>query len=147
MRKTASRLRQKLLELGQDYQRHLEQLIGERGPLVRGSFGTRARRCGKPGCRCTQGELHESKYLTGSDDGRIRQIHVPAADEVEVQVGVDRYRRFRQTQARLIDLARSHQALADQLGRALLKPYPPNDPLPPPKRRGRRPRGGPNEPR
>ena len=38
-------------------------------------------------------------------------------------------------------IAKEELELAEQLGLSLLKPYPPNKPLPPPKRRGR-PKGG-----
>jgi hypothetical protein len=101
----------------------------------------RARVCGVAGCRCARGELHESKYLSASDKGRTRQVHVPAADEMEVQDGVERYRRFRKTRAELAEFAKEELKLAEQLGLSLLKPYPPGNPLPPPKRRGR-PKGG-----
>jgi hypothetical protein len=98
--------------------------------------------CGNPGCHCARGELHESKYLTASVAGKIRQVHVPARDEEGVAAGVARYRRFRQMQARLAALAQLQLELADQLGRSLLAAYPPDQPLPPATRRGRLPRGG-----
>jgi hypothetical protein len=142
MRSETSRLRQRLAEVGREHGRQLELLLSERGPLIRGSFGTRARVCGNPGCRCTRGERHESKYLTATDGGRVRQVHVPASDEAQVAEGVARYRRFRRAQARVAELARVQLELADQLGRSLLAPYPPDQPLPPAARRGRVARGG-----
>jgi len=142
MRSETSRLRQRLAEVGREHGRQLELLLGERGPLIRGSFGTRARVCGNPGCRCTRGARHESKYLTAPDGGRVRQVHVPASDEAQVAEGVARYRRFRWAQARVAELARVQLELADQLGRSLLAPYPPDQPLPPAARRGRVARGG-----
>ena len=68
----SSRLRKKLLAANEVYQSVLQGLVAERGPLLRGSFGTRARVCGGATCRCTRGELHESKYLTASDHGKVR---------------------------------------------------------------------------
>jgi len=138
MAETTSRSRQQLRQLGEAQQRQLELLLGEHGPLIRGSFGTRARKCGKPTCRCAQGALHESKYLTASDDGRVRQVHVPAADEAKVADGVWRYRRFCRTRKKLAELAKRQLALVDALGRSLLEPYPPDDPIPPAQKRGRR---------
>ena len=120
----------------------LDLLLGERGPLIRGSFGTRARVCGNPGCRCARGERHEAKYLTATDGGKVRQVHVPARDEGQVAEGVARYRRFRRARARVAELAKLQLELADQLGRSLLAAYPPDQPLPPAARRGRRARGG-----
>jgi hypothetical protein len=81
--------------------------------------------------------LHVSKFLSAGEDGQTRQVHVPAGDEMEVQAGVERYRRFRQVRAELAETAKEELALAEQLGLSLLKPYPPGNPLPPPKRRGR----------
>jgi hypothetical protein len=39
---------------------------------------------------------------------------------------------------RLVELKALQLELVDELGRSLLKPYPPDDPLPPPARRGRK---------
>ena len=137
----SSRLRQRLVETAREYQKILGTLLQERGPLIRGSFGTRARLCGRPGCRCVQGFLHESKYLTASDGGKARQIHVPAHEELHVAKGVERYRRFWQMRARLTERVKLQLELIDRLGRSLLEPYPPGKPLPPASRRGRTPKG------
>lgn len=136
----SSRLRRQLLDLHEELRRDLDPILEERGPLIRGFLGSRARVCGKPSCRCAQGELHASKYLSASDDGQIRQVHVPASDEMRVAEGVKRYRRFRQARAQLaqkLSAVRSRLLeLVDALGHSLLEPYPPDNPLPPPKRRG-----------
>jgi hypothetical protein len=137
-----SRLRQRLRATTEQLDRQVDLLMEEAGPLIRGSFGRRGRVCGNPTCRCARGELHESAYLTATDGGRVRQVHVPAGDEVAVADGVQRYRRFREVRARLQDLAQEQLELVDQLGRSLLKPYPPGNPLPAPHHRGPRPRGG-----
>jgi hypothetical protein len=49
--------------------------------LLRGSLVDQGRRCGKEGCRCTQGQLHGPyTYLaTGRARGRSRLQYVPAA--------------------------------------------------------------------
>lgn len=143
-----SRLRQQLIETTNEMRRQLELVLEVQGPLVRGSFVTRARVCGKPTCRCAQGELHESKVLTALDGGVTRQVHVPAADEVHVAAGSERYRRFREARSALAKglarLNRHQLELVDALGRSLLEPYPPDNPLPPPARRGRPAKGGPS---
>jgi hypothetical protein len=64
----------------------------------------------------------------------VRQVHVPAGDEDEVAAGVERYRRFRQLKARLLDLMDRQMKLVDRLGQSLVKPYPANKPLPQAKR-------------
>jgi hypothetical protein len=141
-----SRIRQRLRATVDEIAQQLLLFLEERGPLIRGTFGTRARVCGNPGCRCARGELHESKYLTASDDGQARQVHVPAADEVHVAEAVERYRQFRRARTRLAkklsEIRRKQLELIDALGNSLLEPYPPDNPLPPPKRRGRPPKAG-----
>ena len=144
MSKETSHLRQSLVQLREELNRQLDLLVAEQGPLVRGSFGTRSRKCGNPNCRCTRGELHQSKYLTATDNGRVRQVHVPAGDEVRVAEAVERYRRFHSRRMHLAELANRQLELVDALGRSLLEPYPADNPLPAAKRRGRppKPRGG-----
>jgi len=141
MAEQTSRFRLRLRQAAEKHQQQIEHLVGEPGPLIRGTFGTRARVCGVAGCKCTRGELHESKYLSASQEGQMRQVHVPTGDEMEVQNGVQRYRRFRELRAELAKIAQEELDLAEQLGLSLLKPYPPGNPLPPPKRRGG-PKGG-----
>jgi hypothetical protein len=140
-----SRLRRQLLDAHEEFRRDLAPILEERGPLIRGFLGTRTRTCGKPSCRCAQGERHSSMYLSASDAGQTRQVHVPAADEVRVAEAVERYRRFRRARSQLAKklgtLAARQLELVDRLGVSLLEPYPPDNPLPPPKRRGRRRKG------
>jgi hypothetical protein len=142
MKGASEAARRRLLEAFRRFHAQLEEILRERGPLIRGSFGTRARVCGNPTCHCTRGALHESKYLSASDGGKARQVHIPVQDEEEVAAGVERYRRFRQMRVQLAELAKEQLELAEQLGLKLLKPYPPDDPLPPPRKRGRPPRAG-----
>ena len=142
MGERTSRLRQRLLQAAQQHQEQIERFLDEDGPLIRGSFGIRSRVCGNPGCHCVRGEKHTSKYLTATDGGKVRQVHVPARDEQHVAKGVSRYRRFRRMRKRLVELGASQLELVDELGRSLLAPYPPEDPLPPAKRRGRKAHNG-----
>jgi hypothetical protein len=60
---------------------------------------------------------------------------VPAGDEQRVAEGVNRYRRFKQAKKRLAEIGHQELELVEDLGRSLLVPYPPEDPLPPAKRR------------
>jgi hypothetical protein len=135
-----SRIRQRLAALEAKRARQLELALDERGPLIRGSFGTRARVCGSPACRCAAGELHESKYLSASVGGRTRQVHVPAHEEVAVAAGVERRQRFRRIRAEIAALSQEQLSLLDALGDAMGQPYPPDEPVPPAGQRGRKPR-------
>ena len=135
-----SRLRRRLVSLEDQRARQLQLALGQRGPLIRGSFGTRVRVCGNPSCRCAAGELHEPKYLSASVGGRTRQVHVPAGDEVEVAAAVQRQQRFRELRSKIAELSQQQLSLLDALGVSLMQPYPPDAPLPPAGKRGRKPK-------
>ena len=135
----APRLRQRLRRLRDRAGVLIDRLLAERPGLVRGTFGTRARQCGKPGCRCAKGQLHQSKYLAATVQGQTRQVHVPAGDEVRVADGVRRYQRWWRTRRQMADAGVELIQLIDALGLALLTAYPPDKPIPPPRKRGRRP--------
>jgi hypothetical protein len=137
-----SRLRQRLRQAAEQHQDHIERILSEDGPLIRGSFGSRSRVCGNAGCHCARGVKHTSKYLTATDGGKVRQVHVPAGDEERVAAGVAHYRRLRRMRERLVELGALQLELVDELGQSLLAPYPPGDPLPPASRRGRKAKDG-----
>lgn len=142
MGERTSRLRQRLRQAAAQHQDHIERILDEDATLIRGSFGSRSRVCGNPGCHCARGEKHTSKYLTATAGGKVRQVHVPASDEDRVAAGVARYRRFRRMRKRLVEIEALQLELVDELGQSLLAPYPPDDPLPPPSRRGRKAHNG-----
>lgn len=60
---------------------------GER--FLRGTLSERSSKCGKPNCRCADGEGHSSLYLVQSHAGRVRQLCVPKSlhDPVRQAVG------------------------------------------------------------
>jgi hypothetical protein len=65
--------------------------------LVRGSVVTHRRRCGKPNCRCADGEaLHETTVLSYSEGGRTRLLTLPADQVAAVRAATERYRARRQ---------------------------------------------------
>ena len=60
---------------------------GER--FLYGTLSERSSKCGKPNCRCANGEGHASLYLVQSDAGKVRQLCIPKAlqDPVREAVG------------------------------------------------------------
>jgi len=60
---------------------------GER--FLRGTLSERTSKCGKPNCRCADGEGHASLYLVDIDAGKVRQLCIPKAlhDPVRQAVG------------------------------------------------------------
>jgi hypothetical protein len=138
-----SKLRQRLAQAGEEHQRQIEHLLEQRGPLIHGSLGKRKRVCGKPTCRCARGELHEQTYLSSTVDGQTHQVHIPAADKDRVESGVGRYRTALRARKRLRKLSQLELKLAAELIRSLFEPYPPEDPLPLPRRRAAKDGGSP----
>lgn len=59
--------------------------------VLRGTLTTFRRRCGKPNCRCVQGDAHESPALVVREGGRAHTITLTAADVEEVAAALARY--------------------------------------------------------
>jgi len=69
----------------------LAQLLHDH-EVIRGSVVCMARRCGKAGCHCEQGEKHVSLYLSVKIEGKRRMVYIPAQLEEEVRRRVAAYR-------------------------------------------------------
>ena len=68
----------------------LTQILHEE-PFVLGSLVTMKRTCGKPGCKCTWGELHSGLYLALRVGGKRKMIHVPQTMQQTVRQWVANY--------------------------------------------------------
>jgi hypothetical protein len=101
MSRNLSRLRQEIYNLQRKHARLVQQMLKSRG-MVKGSMVTLARRCGKPGCKCTRGEKHTSKYMSISEEGKTRMVYLKPGMEIKVGEAAERYRRFRSARARLV---------------------------------------------
>jgi hypothetical protein len=66
------------------------------GPLLRGTLFTLRRKCGKPGCRCATGDVHESPALAYPAGGRTKTMTLAAEDVEEVAAALARYRAARE---------------------------------------------------
>ncbi len=80
--------------------------------LLRGSLITLRRKCGKPNCRCADGELHETPALSYSVKGTTRMIALRPGDVPEVKKALARYQRavssLEERAARGIEKLRQH---------------------------------------
>src|SRR6516164_7601073 len=59
--------------------------------VLHGALVVQRRRCGKPGCRCTRGELHGPyTYLAVRNSGRNRLVYIPneLAETVRTRVAM-----------------------------------------------------------
>ena len=68
----------------------LTQLVSQQG-FMRGSLQERTRVCGKPNCKCAQGQGHKSLYLVLSKEGKTQQLYVPRQWESAVRQWVTNY--------------------------------------------------------
>ena len=78
-----------------------------------GSVAVHRRRCGKPTCRCADGEGHEAWSFTFMIDGEKRVLHLPRAWVDEVRRCVKEGREFKDAVARVF--AANAQLLAIEL--------------------------------
>jgi hypothetical protein len=127
----ASRLRQTLYTLLDDYHRQIDALLPLR-QLVKGSVYDLHTRCGKPSCHCAsdQGPLHTATVISWSEHGKTRLRTLPPGEFAHFRQLTENYRRFRQARAALVKLHRRIVAHIDRLETALE--------LPPPKPASRR---------
>lgn len=64
--------------------------------MLQGSLSETTRTCGRPGCRCQQGQRHgPHTYLTfKTPEGRSSAVYVPATGVQEARAGVAAWKRF-----------------------------------------------------
>ncbi|NQU42414.1 hypothetical protein HQ520_03960 [bacterium] len=79
--------------------------LADVGPLVQGSFCTRKVKCGKPGCRCAEGEPHEACVLTRKARGRTATTHVPRDLRDEVRAWAEEHKRVKALLKEISDLS------------------------------------------
>jgi hypothetical protein len=114
MSQKLSALRSQLLQAQQQLAQLLQECLG-REPLLTGSLYKLRRKCGKPNCHCTRGELHESTVLSYRGQGRARNVS-PSPERIEsLQTMTNSYRRCRQARAKLVRWQRHLLTLVDTL--------------------------------
>jgi len=113
-REQLSRLRSALQGHLRDLRRVLKVVFGRSG-LVKGNVYELARKCGKPSCVCTRGQLHRSMVLTWSEKGKSRLLSIPPERLMEVKKRSEEYLRFRRARARVTEICREILAVMDRI--------------------------------
>lgn len=85
------------------FRSRLTQLIQQHW-LLCGTLSVRSRKCGKPTCRCSAGDLHTSLYLVQSQKGQPRQVCIPKDWENRVRQGVTDYQELQRLLEELSEL-------------------------------------------
>ena len=109
-----SRLRQSLLHLVSEMKQLVEPFFSDR-PVIKGTVYQLRRKCGKPGCKCAQGELHARMVVSASEKGRTRLRVIPRGFLVEVQGRVKRYQELRRVRARVVVIHRQMLRVLDEM--------------------------------
>jgi len=83
----------------------LVRSLGALREMLPGSFVQRFRQCGKPSCRCAEGqELHPQFVLSVLVEGKPKAFHVPAELADQVRSQVELRKRFEEAAARIAHL-------------------------------------------
>jgi hypothetical protein len=113
-REKFSQLRQTLLHLAREVRGLIEPFFSDR-PVIKGTVYELKRRCGKPGCKCAQGELHGRMVVSASEGGKTRLQVIPHGFLVEVQGKVRGYQELRRVRARLGEIYRKMLQVMDEM--------------------------------
>ena len=109
-----SRLRQALRELLAELEKTLRVAFG-RAPMIKGNVYELARKCGKPTCACTRGELHRSMVLTWSHEGKSKLFSIPLERLSELEEKSEEYLRFRRARARVTEITKKILGVMDRI--------------------------------
>ncbi len=113
-REKFSRLRQNLLHLASEIEGLVKPLFSDR-PVIKGTVYELKRKCGKPGCKCAQGELHSRMVVSASERGKTRLQVIPHGTLGEVQTKVRRYQELRRVRSRLGEIYRKMLKVMDEM--------------------------------
>jgi hypothetical protein len=113
-RQDFSRLRQSLLELTEEIMPLIRTMLSDK-PVIKGTVYELKRKCGKPGCRCTKGQLHSRMVLSESLGGKTKLQVIPKGSLAEVKIKARRYQQFRQARARLGEIHKKMLGVIDQV--------------------------------
>jgi len=113
-RQKFSHLRQSLKRLSDEARKLIEPSFSNK-PVVKGSVYELKRKCGKPGCKCAQGELHSRMVLSASEKGKTRLRVIPHGFLVDVKIKVRRYQELRRARSRLVEVHRKMIRVMDEM--------------------------------
>ena len=115
--KQLSALRQELRQQLSELDKLLEPAF-ERTPIFPGYFQEYGRRCGRPHCRCVNGELHKSfRVLIPFKDGQVA-VAIKRGEDTPWREKTENYRRIRKTQREFNRWQKEVSKLLDSLERA-----------------------------
>ena len=126
MNKNLSRQRRRLWQVWRTAAR-LVRRMQRAEAMCPGSLYLLRRRCGKPTCRCRQGELHATWVVTRSEQGRVRLYRVPEKERAIVRQLTKCYREWQRARAALVKSMSELLHELDTLAEGRLQPWPAAD--------------------
>jgi len=115
-REKFSRLRRSLLQIVEEMKGLIGPFFSDR-PVIKGTVYELKRKCGKPGCKCAQGELHACMVVSASERGKTRLRAIPRGFLVDTQQRVRRYQELRRARARVVEIHRQMLKVMDEMER------------------------------
>jgi hypothetical protein len=109
-----SRLRQSLVHLTDEVRQLVDPFLSDK-PVIKGSVYELKRKCGKPGCKCAQGELHRRMVVSASEKGKTKLRVIPRGYLVEVEGKVKRYQKLRRARTRLVEVHKKILQVIDEM--------------------------------
>ena len=113
-KKKFSQLRQSLSGLSNEIRRIVEPFFSDK-PVIKGSVYELKTKCGKPGCKCTKGQLHPRMVLSASEKGKTKLRAIPHGFLVEVQTKVRCYQELRRARVRLVEEHKKILKIMDEM--------------------------------
>jgi len=109
-----SHLRQELRRLLEDIERSVEVVFG-RNALIKGNVYEIARKCGKPSCACTRGQLHKSMVLSWSHQGKTMLKSIPPQRVEEIRRKSQEYLRLRRARTQVTQICKQMLSVIDRI--------------------------------
>ncbi len=109
-----SRLRQSLGRCTNEIKELTKPYFSDK-PIIKGTVYELKRKCGKAGCKCTQGQLHGSMVVSASEKGKTKLRTIPSGFLIEVQIKVERYQEIRRYRARLVEIHKNMLQIMDEM--------------------------------
>ena len=109
-----SQLRHSLRRLSDELRQLINPSFSDK-PVIKGSVYELKRKCGKPGCKCAQGQLHSRMVVSASEKGKTILRVIPHDFLVGVQAKVRRYQELRRARTRLVEVHRKMIQVIDEM--------------------------------
>ena len=109
-----SQLRHSLRRLSDELRQLINPSFSDK-PVIKGSVYELKRKCGKPGCKCAQGQLHSRMVVSASEKGKTILRVIPHCFLVGVQAKVRRYQELRRARTRLVEVHRKMIQVIDEM--------------------------------